>query len=328
MKIFKTALVLTLIGLACGLLIGISNHITAPVIAENKRKAELKAFEVLFPGLESADPSSADPQGLIYEVLDVTVAGQYAGRLYKGSSTNAYGKIDVLIGIDKNGVITGVQFLELDQTASVKGIIEENSLAYKGKSIDSIDLDDLIIPSSSNNPFDTASGASFGSTTMRLIIKDAILSHSGVVVITDPYQLIFGTNILTPEVDGDYSNAAIDSREFIKDASGTLIGYGYIISSVKNTEEFLEEAAGYDNQNWMLTLLIGVDLDGKIAGIQFLSTQHSGGFYNQATHIEFLNTLIGKGIPEIDTALFTATGATFSRGHIIDLLLEFKGAIV
>jgi Na+-translocating ferredoxin:NAD+ oxidoreductase RnfG subunit len=43
MKIFKTALVLTLIGIACGLLIGLSNMITAPIIEENARKAELKA---------------------------------------------------------------------------------------------------------------------------------------------------------------------------------------------------------------------------------------------------------------------------------------------
>jgi Na+-translocating ferredoxin:NAD+ oxidoreductase subunit G len=327
MKIFKTALVLTLIGLACGLLIGFSNHITAPVIAENKRKAELKAFEVLFPNLESVDPSSAAPQGLIYEVLDVRVAGAYAGRLYKGTSTNAYGKIDVLVGIDKNGVITGVQFLELDQTASVKGIIEENALVYKGKNIDSINLDDLIIPSSSNNPFDTASGASFGSTTMRLIIKDAILSHSGVVVITDPYQLIFGPNIQSPALDAGYSNADIESRETINDESGTLIGYAYIIQSVKNTEENLEEAAGYDNQDWLMTLLIGIDLDGRIVGIQFLSTQHSGGFYNQASHIQFLDSLKGVLVSELDTTLFTATDATFSRGHIIDLLMAFKGAL-
>ena len=157
-----------------GLLIGLSNEITAPVIRENKAKAELQAYASLFPGLDSAEKITVELQGTIYEVREVKKGGSVTGYLYKGSQTNSYGIVDLLVGIDKDGVFTGIEFLNLDQTASMKPAIETNSL-YKGKNVTDLDLEDLVLFSSSSNPYDTATGSSFGSTTMRTIIRDAIL---------------------------------------------------------------------------------------------------------------------------------------------------------
>ena len=321
MKIFKTALVLTLIGIACGLLIGLSNEITAPVIAENKAKAELQAYASLFPGLDSADVIEVELQGTIYEAREVKKGGSVAGYLYKGSQTNSYGIVDLLVGIDKDGVFTGIEFLNLDQTASMKPAIETNSLYYKGKNVTDLDLEDLVLFSSGSNPYDTATGSSFGSTTMRTIIRDAILVFGGAEpVVTDPYQLIYGVEVTKTEetITAD----KVTKKELIKDTNDVTLGYAYTVSSVKNTGTAVEYN---DNQDWEMTLLVGLDENGVIVGIRVLDTDHSTGFYDRNN--AYFTLLIGTNIQDYADVANTVTGASFSRGHILELLEALKGAL-
>lgn len=321
MKIFKTALVLTLIGIACGLLIGLSNEITAPVIAENKAKAELQAYASLFPGLDSADVIEVELQGTIYEAREVKKGGSVAGYLYKGSQTNSYGIVDLLVGIDKDGVFTGIEFLNLDQTASMKPAIETNSLYYKGKNVTDLDLEDLVLFSSGSNPYDTATGSSFGSTAMRTIIRDAILVFGGAEpVVTDPHQLIYGVEVTKTEeaITAD----KVTKKELIKDTNDVTLGYAYTVSSVKNTGTAVEYN---ENQDWEMTLLVGLDENGVIVGIRVLDTDHSTGFYDR--HNAYFTLLIGTNIQDYADVTNAITGASFSRGHILELLEALKGAL-
>ena len=52
MKIFKIALVLTLVGLLCGVVIGVANYVTAPIIKKNAEKRAQEAYKSFFSDLD------------------------------------------------------------------------------------------------------------------------------------------------------------------------------------------------------------------------------------------------------------------------------------
>lgn len=325
MKIFKTALVLTLIGIACGLLIGLSNMITAPIIEENARKAELKAYAALFPGLDEATKLDVELQGTIYEVLQVKDGGQVVGYLYKGRLTNSYGVIDQLVGIKSNGEIAGIQFLNLDQTPSMKPAIETNAAVFKGLNANNINLTNLIVFSSSANVYDTAAGSSFGSTTMRTILRDAInqFKNEGPVV-ADPYQDIFGP-YASKENDSTFTATdKVTKREIIKDASNNILGYAYTLTSVKNTGTGSNLTEYIQDQDWSLTLLVGVDADDEFLGIEIISSQHTA-FYIEK-HLPYFESLKGQAVATYNT-VDTIAGASASLAHIQELLNALQGVL-
>lgn len=325
MKIFKTALVLTLIGIACGVLIGLSNQITAPIIAENERKAELKAYSALFPGLDEANKITVTLQGTIYEVLEVKDGGQTVGYIYKGRLTNSYGVIDQLVGIKKNGEITGIQFLNLDQTPSMKPAIETNASVFKGLNANDINLTNLIVFSSSANVYDTAAGSSFGSTTMRTILRDAInqFKNAGPVV-EDPYQDIFGA-YATKEDDSTFTATdKVTKREIIKDASNNVIGYAYTLTSVKNTGTGSNLTEYIQDQDWSLSLLVGVDAEDEFLGIEILSSQHTKNFIEM--HLPYFESLKGVSVATY-SSVDTISGASASLAHIQELLNALQGVL-
>lgn len=325
MKIFKTALVLTLIGIACGILIGFSNQITAPIIAENERKAELKAYSALFPGLDEANKITVSLQGTIYEVLEVKDGGQTVGYIYKGKLTNSYGEIDQLVGIKSNGEITGIQFLNLDQTPSMKPAIETNALVFKNLNANDINLTNLIVFSSNANVYDTAAGSSFGSTTMRTILRDAILQfkNAGPIVV-DLYQDIFGT-YATKENDSAFvATDKVTKREIIKDASNNILGYAYTVTSVKNTGSGSNLTEYIQDQDWSLSLLVGVSADNKFVGIEILSSQHTKNYLEM--HLPYFQSLEGVTVASYGS-VDTIAGASASLAHIQELLNALQGVL-
>lgn len=326
MKIFKTALVLTLIGIACGLLIGFSNSITAPIIEENARKAELKAYEALFPGLDEANKmTEVTLIGSIYEVLQVKDGGQVTGYLYKGKLTNSYGAVDQLVGIKANGEIAGVQFLNLDQTASMKPAIETNATYYKGKNVSSIDLTKLVVFSSGSNEYDTAAGSSYGSTAMRTIIRDAIQMFSGAApVVLSPYESIFGEGAVNTVDNSFVATDKVTKKEEVKDASNNVIGYAYTLTSIKNTGTGSNLTEYIQDQDWGLSLLVGVDAEGKFLGVYILESDHTKNFIEK--HLPYFESLVGTEVAtygDIDTI----SGASASLAHIQELLTALQGVL-
>lgn len=326
MKIFKTALVLTIIGIACGLLIGFSNSITAPIIAENERKAELKAYETLFPGLDEANKmTEVTLVGSIYEVLQVKDNNVVAGYLYKGKLTNSYGSVDQLVGIKTNGDIAGIQFLNLDQTASMKPAIETNSKYYAGKNISAIDLTKLVVFSSGANEYDTAAGSSFGSTSMRTILRDAIQMFSGSAPVEiDPYEEVFGAYATKANDDTFTATDKVTKKEVVRDASNNIIGYAYTLSSIKNTGTGSNLTEYIQDQDWNLTLLVGVDASGKFLGIYLVEYDHTKNFVEK--HLPYFESLVGVSVASYGD-VDTIAGASASLAHIEELLTALKGVI-
>lgn len=326
MKILKTALVLTLIGIACGFLIGISHQITDPIIQENLRKQELKAYSALYPSLDEAKKVEGVSKDSVKEVFEIYQGGNIVGYVYKGFHNNNYSSsVEALVGINIDGTFAGVEILKIVQTtADHVNVVVANAKVFKGKNVADIDLVKLMQLSNNNHEYDTATGASYGSTSMRTIVRDAILlfNQNTPPVVTTPYTRIFGLNVTNTEDTTFTTTDKVFKKETIKNASDTVVGYAYTLTSTKNTGLAVE---GHDDEDWTLSLLVGVDLEGKIVGIETLLSDHTNYYYNQ--HSTYFNALKGVAVANYGS-VDTVTGASFSRSHILELLTALQGVLV
>ena len=324
MKIFKTALVLTLIGIVCGILIGLSHQITDPIIQENLRKKELKAFSSLYPDLDEANKIEDLTQGSIFEAFEIVENGTVVGYVYKGFHNNSYSSsVEALVGINVDGTFAGVELLALVQTtAAHSNVVIENAKVFKGKNVSEIDLEKLIVLQNASNIYDTAAGASYGSQSMRTIVRDAILlfNENTPPVVSTPYNKIFGPDV-TNTLDTTFTATdKVIKKEIIKNASDEVIGYAYTLSSTKNTGSSVDY---HESEDWKLTLLVGIDMSNKIVGVETVESDHTDSFYSN--HLAYFTSL--KGVDSKTFPVDAVTGASFSRSHINELLDALKGVL-
>lgn len=325
MKIFKTALVLTLIGIACGFLIGISHQITNPIIQENLRKQELKAYSALYPSLDEAKKVEGVSKDSVKEVFEIYQGGNVVGYVYKGFHNNNYSSsVEALVGINIDGTFAGVEILNIVQTtADHVNVVTANAKVFKGKNVADINLTDLMVLSNSANKYDTTNGASYGSTSMRTIVRDAILlfNQNTPPVVTTPYTRLFGPDVTNTEDTTFTATDKVVKKEIIKNASDAVVGYAYTLTSTKNTGDDVEYN---ENQNWTLSLLVGVDLEGKITGVETLQSGHTSDYYT--LHNAYFTALKGVTVANYGS-VDTVSGASFSRSHILELLTALQGVL-
>ncbi len=115
-------LVLVVICFAVTFLLAFTYGITAPIIAENTAKAASEARMELLPDADNFTDSGADlyvlEEGKVYAV-DAYTADNGAGMVVTVKSNSYGGLLTAMIGIDKDGAITGVKVTEHADTPGV-----------------------------------------------------------------------------------------------------------------------------------------------------------------------------------------------------------------
>ena len=110
--ILKLALVLLLITVVVAGLLGFVNYLTADKIAENTAKKANEAMEAVLPSGS-------------YEKLEVTAEGitevykAEGGYVVRLNAGGFGGAIDMMVGVDMNGTVTGVSVISHSETASL-----------------------------------------------------------------------------------------------------------------------------------------------------------------------------------------------------------------
>lgn len=173
MKIFKTTLVLTLVGIACGLLIGFSNYITEPIIEANKLKAELKAYEEIFPTIDDKEELDYESD-IISKVIVAKEDGEIIGYLIIGKQTNGFGHIEMIVGFDTAGKIIGINIIDFNQTPSYQGGIKDRALQFIGTELTDIPTKGAAIDAS-------AGSTSQGFNTVKNIVAAALAAYNEAV---------------------------------------------------------------------------------------------------------------------------------------------------
>ena len=136
-KLFATCLIVA------GLL-GVVNKVTAPNIAAiNKAKTEeaMKAVVADADNSTFSDPmeitaemeaAAASAGASVAEAYEVQVGGAVAGHALKIVASGSQGSIEMMVGLDVEGVVTGVSVVKNSETAGIGSKVMENEPNSKG----------------------------------------------------------------------------------------------------------------------------------------------------------------------------------------------------
>ncbi len=115
-------LVLVAICFVTTFLLAFTYGVTAPIIAENTAKAASEARMELLPDADNFSPSDADlfvlEDGKVY-AEDCYVADNGTGMVVTVKTNSYGGMLTAMVGIDKDGAVTGVKVTEHGDTPGV-----------------------------------------------------------------------------------------------------------------------------------------------------------------------------------------------------------------
>ena len=130
-------LVLVVICFVTTFLLAFTYGVTAPIIAENTARAASEARMELLPDADSFSESDAEPyvleEGKVY-VIDTYTADNGAGMVVTVKTNSYGGLLTAMVGIDKDGAITGVKVTDHADTPGVgtKAQAESHLAQYRG----------------------------------------------------------------------------------------------------------------------------------------------------------------------------------------------------
>ncbi|MDE5782209.1 MAG: RnfABCDGE type electron transport complex subunit G [Lachnospiraceae bacterium] len=174
-NIIKNTIILFVITLIAGVLLGAVYEITKDARAEQERKTTEKAYKTVFKNAETFDTAEYDKDGLsnylkengysestayINDVVEAkSNSGEILGYVITATDKNGYGgDITFTLGITSDGVINGIAFLTLDETAGMGMKAKDNAFKSQFEGLEASSYD-TAMDSYQNNGIDAISGA-------------------------------------------------------------------------------------------------------------------------------------------------------------------------
>ena len=159
-KNLTLALFLGVVSALAGLVIGLFNGVTEPIITANAIAAEQANMEKLFPGGEFAAVDYTDPNKTILSIYEAKGEGYLVKATATGYNTST--PIIVLIAFDTEGNTIGIETLQQQETNGFGAGCFERDF-----------LDSTYVGKSSSDKIDALSGATKTSNAMRKILSAA-----------------------------------------------------------------------------------------------------------------------------------------------------------
>lgn len=165
-----TALGLTLIAGVCAALIATINLFTAPIIEKNNEEKKAKLCQEIFE-LFDLDKSTSIQEGFSSDYVSEMIqaydqSGKQLGWIFTVGGSNAYGAIELIVGIDIEEKLAGVRFITNGQSFSSE---TANHLDTQYK--DNMTQDDVLNLDLSKS--DVTSGATYASKLIRNLVSAA-----------------------------------------------------------------------------------------------------------------------------------------------------------
>ena len=183
-KIIKNTLILTIITVVAGLCLGLVYEITKKPIADSQEKAKKEAWQAVFPGADLSEFKQIDvDQDIADQVIsdlgvnatidEVCTVGE-EGYVVTATDGDGYGgDIQITVGIQKDGTISGISFLSISETAGL-GMNAQNPAFYEqyvGKQTDKFYVSK---DGGEGEPIDAISGATFTSRAVTGAVNAAL----------------------------------------------------------------------------------------------------------------------------------------------------------
>lgn len=130
--------------------LGFVNKITAPKIQEIlKAKTEMAMRQVVLdensefsePLALSEDMTTAalNAGGTLAEAYEVTVGGEKAGYTFKVVSSGSQGNIELMVGVDAEGAVTGVAKVKASETKGIGTKVTDENAVVKATGVPVLD---------------------------------------------------------------------------------------------------------------------------------------------------------------------------------------------
>ncbi len=168
-------LVLFIICLVAAALLGITNDVTAPVIEANAELARQNAMKEVLPSADSFGDTIECENGSC--AVAYAADGSVAGYAVTASGSGGYnGPVTLMVGIDSEGKVQNLSFLEIDETPSIGGKIPKNEgflAQFKG-------IFGSAALTKNGGSVDAVSGATKTSTAVTNAVNNALLCYEEV----------------------------------------------------------------------------------------------------------------------------------------------------
>ncbi len=174
-EILKIGIILFLITAISALLLAFVNKATAPVILQNKIEKTYKAMAVVMPDARDFKPIEYIVEADIDEAYTaLNSQGEQIGYCIVSHANGYGGKIQVLVGIDADNTITGIEILSHAETPGLGANATKPGFKnqFTGKTLG------VELSGNSDNSIDAMSGATITSKAVTNAVNIA-LSFAG-----------------------------------------------------------------------------------------------------------------------------------------------------
>lgn len=192
-KIIKDAGVLFLITLIAGVLLGAVFKITKEPIAEQKEAQKIAAYENVFSDMKeyteisgdeiSKAMSSIEKEGYDSVSLNECVKAfdkdnKELGMIITVTDKGGYGgDIKITVGIDSEGAITGLEILEISETAGLGMNAKEESFRNQFKGIKADSVTYTKTGKEKDNEIDAISAATITTKSVTRAVNGALIAY-------------------------------------------------------------------------------------------------------------------------------------------------------
>lgn len=126
-EIMKVGAILFIITSICAGLLGIVNSITLPIIADKKEMTKQEAMKVLIPEAQTFIMITKIEDEEIKELYVAQKEKEYLGAVVKVVPEGYGGAIEILVGVDSNQAVTGIQILTHAETPGLGANVNTDS---------------------------------------------------------------------------------------------------------------------------------------------------------------------------------------------------------
>ena len=260
--ILKLGVTLFAICAVAALVLGVTNNITAPVIEERNIQARNEARKTVLPEADEFKELEGMNSDIVLEVYEGIKDGQVIGYTIKTSSKGYGGAIELMVGISKDGKITGVEIGNHSETPGLGSKATEPM--FKNQYVNKDVLNSLLVVKGSTNNDNEISA-----------ISGATITSNGVTSGVNAAMKIYNEKLSGNDNEMAYDENIDPKEKIFKSASFTELkgkaeGEVLRVYEAKNGDEIIgyifdTETDGYSEKT---EVLVGITTDGQIKGVE------------------------------------------------------------